>query len=467
MSISLRPYQLKLQDEARALMHKGCQRILLQGPTGMGKTALCASMMGRSAERGNPSWFIVHRRELLSQSQRAFEKAGFPYGLIAAGFHPNPDPLVQICSIGSLGRRLSSVRKPRLIIWDECHHVAAASWKKIFDVFPDAFHIGLTATPQRLDGKGLSDFFQAMILGPTVAELIEQKYLSKYKLFAPPGISVAGVKMQYGDFSRREIVDIVNRPTITGNAIVEYRRQANGKRAVAFCASVEHSKHVAQQFSDAGIPAWHVDGETPTPERDAAINSFVSGKTLVLTNVDLFGEGFDVPAIECVIDLAPTQSLAKFLQRCGRALRPADGKDVAIILDHAGNVNIHGMPDENREWTLQGKLKGHGSVRICPECFAAQPSSNKKCENEDCGFVFPVVSRYGDDEGPREVEQVPGDLVEVQAAALKHRHNKENRGAKTVEELTELGRRRGYKRPELWARHYFEASRALKYRRTG
>jgi DNA repair protein RadD len=395
---------------------------------------------------------------------RAFSGEGVDHGVVASGFEDRDDAYVQIASISSLINRYGKLPAPKLIVWDECHHVAAASWAKIFDAYPEAFHIGLTATPERLDGKGLRTWFKHMINGPTVESLIDQGYLSRYRLFAPRGVSLEGVHTRMGDYVRSDLVRAVDRPTITGDAIREYTRRCAGKRAVVFCVSIEHSQHVVEQFKAAGISAEHVDGETDTATRDAAITKFSKGETLVLSNVDLFGEGFDVPAIEAVIDIAPTQSLSKFLQRCGRALRPAPGKDTAIILDHAGNVERHGLPDEQRQWSLDGRdertsaARGNDTtVRICPKCFAAQFSGKPICIA--CSTVFEIKSR--------EVEHVEGDLVEVDSATRQMRLIDEQRTALSLGDLVELGKRRGYKRPHLWAKHIFNARQAKRLRRAG
>lgn len=461
---SLRPYQVRIVSEARELMKKGSKSLLIIAPTGSGKTCLTADMLLSAAEKQMPSLFIVHRRELVKQSTRTFSHVGVRHGIIAAGFPEDQDPYVQIASIGTLANRLTRIRKPRLIIWDECHHVAAKSWAKIHEAFPDAYHVGLTATPERLDGKGLGKWFNHMIHGPNVAGLIESGYLSKYRIFAPGGVSVDGIKKQMGEFARRDLQRAVDKPTITGSAIREYQRRANGKRAVVFCVSIEHSLHVESQFKAAGIRAQHVDGETDQAIRDQAIKDFEEGKIQVLLNVDLFGEGFDVPAIEAVIDIAPTNSLAKWLQRCGRALRPSPGKEHAIILDHAGNCERHGLPDEEREWSLDGsafrkkdKDDTGPSVKVCPSCFAAQFAGNKSCLS--CGLIFLSEAR--------KVEQVEGELQEIDPAVLRQKRMAEQGGAQSLADLIEVGKRRGYKRPHLWAKHIFNARQAKKLQRRG
>ena len=439
-------------------MSGGEKRILICSPTGSGKTALTANMLGTAASKGLLSFFNVHRRELVNQSIKAFETAGVDHSIIASGYRANPLKNVHICSVQTLARRYKRYNNPKLIVWDECHHVAAGTWSKIFNHFPDAFHVGLTATPQRLDGKGLKDHFNQIVYGPSVSWLIENKYLSDYKLYMPSNISLDGVKTQMGDYKRSQVADIIDKPTITGNAIKEYKKVAMGKRAVVFCVSVAHSEHVVAQFNAVGIPAAHVDGETNTLKRDQTIREFAEGRIKVLSNVDLFGEGFDLPSMEVSILLRPTQSLGLYLQQVGRVLRTAPGKTHAIILDHVGNVLRHGLPDEEREWSLEGRSKQQKqngpSIKVCQKCFAAQPPGRPKCKY--CDTVFEL--------SPREVAEVEGELSEVDPKLLKWKKKSEQGQAATMADLIALGKSRGYKRPEMWAKYVFNGRQRKKLR---
>ncbi len=461
----LRPYQHLIIDETRDLMSKGVRSILVQSPTGSGKTVLVAHMLRSAASKGMGSWFNVHRIELVDQSIRTFEEMEIEHGVISASYMESIHPLVQICSIGTLANRYGKYKRPRLIIWDECHHLGAASWAKIFNQFPDAFHIGLTATPERLDGKGLGDKFKAMVRGPSVRELIDQGYLSKYKLYAPSNVSMAGVHTRMGDFVKSDLSVAFDKPSITGDAIREYQSKANGRRAVVFAVSIDHSQHIVSQFQAAGIRAKHVDGETNRDERRQAILDFRSGKLDILSNVDLFGEGFDVPAIEGVIDLAPTLSLGRFLQRAGRMLRPAAGKEFAFYLDHAGNCQRHGMPCEDRTWSLDGREQSRRttdqkskSVKVCPKCFAAQFPGKTACIY--CFEPFEIQAR--------EIEEREGELEEMspeQLQQLRDLRHQEQAGAQTMDQLIALGKKRGYKRPHFWAKMVFQNSQGRKLKR--
>lgn len=458
MSIVLRDYQTEIIDSVRSHMRAGRKSILVCSPTGSGKTALTADMLYKSSQKGMRSFFNVHRRELVKQSLMAFDKIGVPAGVISNGFPADASYDVQIASIQSLARRLDKYERPNLIVWDECHHIAAGTWEKIYDYFPEAFHVGLSATPERLDGKGLSKFFSVMVKGPSVSWLIENNYLADYKLFAPSTVNLEGVKKSMGDFNRSQVGEIMDKPTITGNAINEYKKRSNGKRAVVFCVSVKHSEHVVQEFNNNDIPAAHVDGSDTSERRDHVLKQFSEGKIKVLSNVDLFGEGFDIPSIECAILLRPTSSLSLYLQQVGRALRPSPGKTHAIILDHVGNVQRHGLPDEDRSWHLEGKkgrLNGNRSeenhsVKICQSCFAAQPPGADKCKY--CEQAF--------EKKPRQIAEVDGDLEEIDPKLIRKNRMREQGQAETLEDLYEIGVKRGYKHARRWAQHVYQSRQA-------
>lgn len=405
-------------------------------------------MLHTAAQKGMNSFFIVHRKELIDQSSRAFKEEGLEHGIIAAGYRSTIPMRVQLASVQTLAKRLDRTAEPQLIVWDECHHIAAASWEKIFRRFPDAYHIGLTATPARLDGRGLGVYFKTMVSGPSVSWLIENGFLSKYKLYAPSQVNLEGVHKRMGDYEKKELAEAVDKPRITGSAVEHYKRHADGKRAIVFAVSVEHSKHIVEEFRRGGVSAAHIDGDSETEYRARSIRDFSSGNIQVLSNVELFGEGFDVPAMEVAILLRPTQSLGLYLQQIGRALRPSDGKQYATILDHVGNVQRFGLPDQPREWSLEGREKGKGEykapVKICTSCFAAQPTGKDRCLY--CGVIFLP--------SPRIIDTIDGELKEVGEAeqlALKLKWKKEQGMSKSFGQLVELGKQRGYKRPAAWA----------------
>jgi DNA repair protein RadD len=349
---------------------------------------------------------------------------------------------------------------PDLIVWDECHHRAAASWAKVFDAFPRARHIGLSATPQRLSGEGLDRFFQHMVCGPQTRELIEQGYLSPYRLFAPKGGGPdhSTMRSKRGDLDCEEVM---SKPKVTGDAISDYIKRARGRQALLFHYSIPESEKAAERLRDAGVRAAHVDGTTDDATRKNAIRDLEAGALDVLCNVELFGEGVSVNNVSCIIQLRPTKSLSLHLQQIGRGLRMYPGKKDCIILDHAGNAydpNL-GLPDDDREWSLEGRPASKKErdpddvlIRQCKSCGAISRAFMSTCR--ECGAAFL--------QKPRTVAQVEGELEEVDPAVARAARVQEERAAgKTLEGLQALAQQRGYK--PGWATHRWEAIQ--KYRR--
>lgn len=460
MTFALRPYQSDMIAQARAALGRH-RNVLLQLPTGGGKTALGAYMTGGAVSRGLSTWFLVHRDFLVAQTVAAFEAVGLPCGVISAGYPPAPWEPVQVVSIPTLARRLDRYAPPGFMIIDEAHHIASASWAKIM-----AWHtgrtIGLTATPSRLDGRGLDQFFGELVTGPSVADLMAAGFLSKYRAFAPSKPDVSRVHTRAGDYVREELTALMDQGEIIGQLVQHYRTLANGKRAIYFAVSVRHSEHIAASFNRAGIPARHLDQTSSRQDRAAAAQALAAGDIRVLSNVELFGEGYDLAAqagrdvpIEAVGQARPTQSLTLHLQQIGRALRPK--AEPAIILDHAGNLLRHGLPDTEREWTLAGSGKkraassGGPAVRQCPECYAVHPVA-PHCP--ECGCVYTVEGR--------EPDEVAGQLTEIDAEVIARQKHMdfvaakiEERDCKTLADWQRLGQKRGYKYG--WALYRYEA----------
>ncbi len=345
--ITLRPYQARDVELIRQGFRRGVRRILYVLPTGGGKTICFSEIAMKGLAKGSRIMILVHRRELLMQASQKLRDFGVPHGLIAPGFQALPSFPIQVASVQSLARRMPAYPSPDLIIIDECHHLSAgSSWGKVVDSYPNASLLGVTATPLRLDGKGLGAYFDEMILGPDLAELTRSKYLTPAKYFAPTKVkALDSVSIQRGDYAQAELEAVMNRPSITGDAIAHYRRLAAGLPALAFCTSVKHARDVAREFREAGYRAESVDGEMREKERSSRIDALGKGSLDVLTNCALITEGTDVPGVAAGIILRPTASLGLHLQILGRMLRLAPGKDQAVILDHAGNCLRHGLAD--------------------------------------------------------------------------------------------------------------------------
>ena len=453
--MKLRPYQQRMIDDARAALRR-TNRVLLQGPTGCGKTALTVHMMGTAASQGKRSVFLVHQNELLSQTSRALWEQRLEHGMIAAGKRPSRLP-AQVASVQTLVRRLDQYPDPDLIIIDECHRSAASTYQRVLEAYPNARVIGLTATPRRTDGKGLSDTYGEIVQGPTIRQLIDAGYLCDYEIYAPPStVDLSAVKTSMGDYDKRELEQTMDKPTITGDAVATYRKHASGKRAAVMCVSIRHAEHVRDSYQAAGIPAEMLEGSMTNTERETVINRLKSGETLVVTAVNLLVEGLDVPGIEVVQWLRPTKSLIVFMQGNGRGFRTAPGKDRLIILDQVGNWKLHGLPDEDREWSLEGKKKRKHkteedpdvNVQQCKHCFHIFRPGPSECPA--CGKPVEVRAKA-------ELEVVEGDLERIDVEAERKARKQEQGTARGLRDLVTLGVRRGMKNPTGWAVHVYAA----------
>ena len=441
MSLSLRLYQLQAISDLRLAYRDGARAPLLVLPTGGGKTIVMAEILRTLATRGRSALVLVHRRELIRQTGAKLHLAGVEHGIIAAGHPPAAAP-VQVASVQTLVRRLAAVATPPdLIVLDEAHHATAGSWARVLGHWPDAIRLGVTATPARLDGRGLSAVFDRLVLGPSVADLIDAGFLSPSRIYAPPQrADLSQLRKRAGEFAAGDAAIAMDRPTVTGDAIEHYTRLAPGQPAIAFCCTVDHAEHVAASFRSAGYRATTLLGNTPTEQRDQLVADFAAGQVQVLVTVDVVSEGFDVPAASCAILLRPTASLGLYLQQVGRVLRPAAGKAAATILDHVGNVHRHGFPDDYRDWSLEDgarRSRGPGaaapSVRTCPECFAAfKPAPHCPFCGAQCA---PIKSRA--------IRQLAGELQELRRQEMRAARIAQG-SARTLSQLLVIAKERGY-----------------------
>jgi DNA repair protein RadD len=268
----------------------------------------------------------------------------------------------------------------------------------------------VTATPQRLDGKGLGTAFDVIVEGPQVRDLIGAGHLSRFDYLAPPSrADLSGVSTRMGDFDRAEAARIMDQAVITGDAVEHYARHLNGRPAIAFCISVEHAEHVAEMFRSRGWRAASVDGSMEPERRRGLIADLGRGRLNVLTSCELISEGVDVPVVAGALLLRPTKSLSMFLQQIGRCLRLKPDGSAAVILDHVGNVERHGLPDAPRAWSLAGRDKREGAPpnRTCGLCFKVVPiGCTPECDmGSDCGLAAEGAG------GRPELQQVDGELV--------------------------------------------------------
>lgn len=433
----LRPYQNDLIEEVRKAWREGFKAPCIVLPCGGGKSIIVAEIARRTTWKGKRVLFIVHRQELVQQIIRTF---------IMWGVDMN---YCDVMMVQTASRRLEKLPKPALIITDENHHSLAASYKKIYEKWPDVSRVGVTATPVRLNGDGLGDVNDKLVVGPSAKWLIENKCLSPYDYFAPAVADLTGLHIKMGEFVTGEIEKAMIQKKVFGDVISYYKQLAGGKKAVCYCTSVKHSLATAEAFCNAGISAQHIDGTTPTAERNRIISDFRSGKIQILCNVDLISEGFDVPDCECAILLRPTQSLTLFIQQSMRCMRYREGKR-AIILDHVGNYARFGMPDEDREWTLEKKSRNikkdtaenEEKVKQCPECFFtfAAPPVGQQAVCPHCGYAFPEKSREIEKEESTELIKIEGFRLDFSSAD----------DCSSYSDLLKYAKKMGYKNGWAW-----------------
>lgn len=426
------------------------QSVLAQAPTGFGKTQVSAYIAKSAVEKGKRICFTVHRKNLITQTSRTFWDWGIPHGVIAAGRRQVRHEAAQIGSIQTMVRRLEELPDFDLMVVDECHLACSESWSKVLTHYKarGTRLLGNTATPARLDGRPLRDHFDVIVPGPSVRELIDLGRLSAYEIYAPSEeLDLTGVRQQHGDYATADLEVVIEKSKVVGDAVEHYRRYIPGKRALAFCVSIRHSKQVAEMFRAAGIPAAHIDGTTPDEERKRTIQAFADGTVQVLCNVELVTTGFDLSAqvgrdvpVQAAIMLRPTMSLTLWLQMIGRCLRKKP--DAAVILDHVNGSARHGFPDDEREWSLEGrKRKKRDDVQVdaiarCEKClriYRPQPT----CPY--CGFQAQINSRLP--------EHADGELKKIDPEEHRKRRaaKKQEGKAKSLEDWVRLAIERGYK----------------------
>jgi DNA repair protein RadD len=440
VKIDRREYEERAVKELRRLL-KEKRRVLAVGPTGCGKTVVCAKLLKVAKEYGRVL-FLAHRYELVDQAFKRLQDAGIYAGVLMASDEArhgtervSPTSRVQVASVQTVVRR-GVPYPPDLIVFDEAHRSMADSYQAIASRYPDAEVLGLTATPLRMDGKGLGDFYAHQYTIAQPSDLYRRGYLAKPTVYsAPPGAvaeivrSMKGVKTRGGDYAQEEAGHALSTKFLIGHIVKEAKRLAPKVPKVVFACTVKHSKRIAERFRKAGIKAVHIDGETPADERDKALADLRDGRVEVVCNVDVLGEGWDLPALGAVIIARPTRSVARLLQMTGRVQRPYKGK-TPLVLDHGSNIlRLQCLPGADVEdWSRfeRGKEEeGDGSpvVRECSECHAMFPAGCTVCPH--CGAA---LSRYLSEKEEREAK-----LVEYN----------ENRMRSLTQTLTAIAERRG------------------------
>lgn len=411
---TLRDYQLDAEDSVRDAMASGKRKILLHAPTGSGKTAIASDIIRKVHDNGKKVLFLANRRELISQAKSTLESFGLDCGVIMAGVQSKLDAHVQIASVQTYVRRMDLMElqfnkwwhDADLVIVDEAHGSISPSFQKILNSYGDrAFVLGLTATPCRTDGRGLGEFYDKIVSTIDVSALIEQNYLVPVRYFTPSTPDLEGIKTVAGDFDKKELGKRVNTTKLVGDIYNNWSRICPDRPTIIFATNVKHSINITEAFSRYDVKIAHIDAKTTPEDREHTLRALKSGKLQVITNVGILCEGFDFPKASCVILARPTKSLGLYIQMAGRGLRTAKMKQDCILIDHGGCVEMHGLLEWSREWSLDGKKKAWKTAKreqkekgmlkctachcvftgidICPDCGSEVKTFGQKVETKD------------------------------------------------------------------------------------
>lgn len=339
---TLRPYQVDVIERMRARLREGKRRGIIQAATGAGKTHISSEIIRCAVAKGKRCLFLAHRRRLIKQKAERLDAFGVPYGVLMAGEPTWRGAPVQVASRDTLLSR--SVRNDwaapppaDLVIVDECHNCLSDEYQRLLALYRDAIVIGLTATPARSDGRGLGDYYEALECAVPTSQLVREGWLAPVRCYAPA--------RQGGG----------RKAGLAGDPVEHWKRYAEGRPTVFFAGKVEHSLAAVQAFCSAGVPAEHIDADTPDAEREAVLARVRGGETRVVANVGIMTEGVDVPELSCCVLFRVTGSYVLYAQAVGRIMRAHPGKRDAVLLDHAGACLRHGLPDVDVEWSLDGK----------------------------------------------------------------------------------------------------------------
>lgn len=410
-AMKLRPYHRKPITELPKLLAKH-KRVMAVGPTGSGKTVVGAQVVRKTTKR---VLWLAHRFELLRQAYDQLIAAGIPaqdVGILSGTLKRNVKARILVASVDMF--RNTPVPNVGIIVVDEAHHVTAASYRDIIDARPKAWVLGLTATPQRLDGEPLGDVFKHLFVMSEAVDLIAQNFLLKSVVYGIPRDKaralVKGANGGGKDYSATKLDKAMRRRPLMADIVKERERLAPGERTIVYACTREHGRDICARFKRAKVPSAYVDALTPSKEREAILAKLASGEILVVVNVGVLTEGFDCPPVSCIIVARPTKSLTLWRQMCGRGARFQEGKRY-LVLDHAGNIWRHGFPDDHVEWSLDGRAKGLGGgeppFKVCcaEDCGHIMPAACRECP--ECGAEQPVAER--------ELAEQRAELVRIQA----------------------------------------------------
>ena len=424
--MKLREYQAELIGRIRLSIMHGHKSIVSVLGCGGGKSVIQAEIAHSATDKGNRVLFLVHRKELCEQITNTFTAQGVDMDRCS------------VSMVQTVSRHIDKLPEPQIIITDEAHHSTANSYKKIYEAFPDALRLGFTATPCRLNHGGLGEVYDKLITSVTTQWLIENNYLSPYKYYSVKLADTSGLHIKAGDYKADEVAELMQNSEIYGETVKQWEKLAKNKKTIAYCASVEAAEETAEQFRQAGYTAASLSGSTPKELRAQIMQDFRDSKIMILTNCELFGEGLDVPDCECTVLLRPTQSLTLYIQQSMRSMRYMPDK-TAIIIDHVGNCYLHGLPDDEREWSLESKKKQENTVKIreCPMCFAVYPPTKQKCPY--CGYA-----------AVKEIQRKDKAVVEIDLVEMQRQEDIKNTKyadltAESWSDVERIRKARGYK----------------------
>lgn len=414
--VVLRPYQTDAQQRCREAFAAGHRRVVLQAPTGSGKTLIAADIIRLAVQRGRTVLFVAHRREILAQTCRKLTDAGVTFATLTAG-KPVPDAQVIVASMQTLARRDVPARD--LVIVDEAH-ANVTQQLRLQAALPDAWHLLLTATPARLDGKPLPA--DAIVEAVPLATLRDDGYLVPWTIYAPEAPDLSAVPVRRGEFEPAGLSLAFDRPELTGAVADNWRRWCHGRRGLLFATSVRHSLSCRDALRAAGYRAEHVDGTTSAADRADAWLLLEQGRLDVVCTVGVAIEGLDLPRVDAIYLARATASLTVYMQAIGRGMRTAEGKADLVVVDAGGNVWRHDLPEHPRVWSLTERVAGTKAetalqLRQCAECLAVW-SGEPVCPR--CGAVVQCKPR----QGPRTVD---GELRPVTAAEMERRRRADSR----------------------------------------
>lgn len=417
-------YQQTNFNKAIDFYTHGGRSLVLQQPTGTGKSRVAVEITRYFKDQSKPVYFITQSGNLLTQFSDALTEYGCMHGIIKSGY-PVLNFRVQVISVQSLMKRAKYLAEPYLCIFEECHHAASSQFKKVLEIWPNTKILGLTATPGRPDGKPL-DMFEDMILSPGLRWFIDNYYLADYDYFIPNEFDTSKIHHRFGDFNAAELKAATEEDKLrVGNFVKHYKKYANNLPGIAFGISIADSENIAKVFGESGYPMQSMHSKTPNI--DQVLKDAKSGKYNLLSTCDLIGEGTDIKRLTCMLDGRPTESIVIQIQHWGRPLRAlfasgydlstisgrraameAGGKGKAKILDFSSNYLRHGLPDDEREWSLSGKIKQScaSKYKRCPECQKPVLSFAKVCPY--CGHEF-----LQEAEPETEVKEREGELIPI------------------------------------------------------